>query len=220
MSTTFVFLTDPEHFKSRFKMFTYSKAANMELGAADITLKGKEVDQHILRSELTSVEFTRQPIPVWTYVIINLILIGLIAIVGIIKPQFSTGFQLTATFALLIIEIAALIGMYARKQSKKLFYMIFMASLFCYIIISYSSFASSIFTPLFMVIIFIVLVLSNALGLMIAYKTNWVHLVYGTDHKELYLADGSMFGWGGIFGGTARIFKDMKNGKTITPAKE
>ncbi len=46
------------------------------------------------------------------------------------------------------------------------------------------------------------------------FVNDWVRIDYG-DEKTAYFADGSALGWGGIFGGTSRIFNAIK--ESINP---
>lgn len=59
----------------------------------------------------------------------------------------------------------------------------------------------------------VILVLANALGLLVSLKTKWVHVAFRDDAGqpgEAYFADSSMMGWGGILGGTQRLFEKLR----------
>ena len=42
------------------------------------------------------------------------------------------------------------------------------------------------------------------------FVNNWVKIEYG-DGKQAFFADGSLLGWGGIFGGTKRILSAVRH---------
>ena len=61
------------------------------------------------------------------------------------------------------------------------------------------------FSPIAVVLIMAVAV---GLGVLIGANTKWVRVAYraGAGTKEAYFADGSLLGWGGLLGGTTRLF--------------
>jgi hypothetical protein len=57
------------------------------------------------------------------------------------------------------------------------------------------------------------LLVANAFGLIVGYSTKWVKVEYADDNNEtcrVFLADGSSFGWGGVFGGTENLYQSIK----------
>jgi hypothetical protein len=57
------------------------------------------------------------------------------------------------------------------------------------------------------------LLVANAFGLIVGYITKWVKIEYADDNNEtcrVFLADGSFFGWGGVFGGTEKLYQSIK----------
>ncbi len=53
----------------------------------------------------------------------------------------------------------------------------------------------------------------NVFGLVVAYNTKWVKVEYSDIHNrttQAFFADGSSFGWGGIFGGTEKMYQTLK----------
>jgi hypothetical protein len=55
-----------------------------------------------------------------------------------------------------------------------------------------------------------VMIASNAIGMLVGINTPWVLVEYEDkdgQFQQAYLADASGFGWGGIFGGTKRIYQ-------------
>jgi hypothetical protein len=59
----------------------------------------------------------------------------------------------------------------------------------------------------------VVLTLLNACVLAIGLSTRWVEVKYRDDsgtEQLAYFANGSGFGWGGIFGGTAQMYEQLK----------
>jgi hypothetical protein len=60
-----------------------------------------------------------------------------------------------------------------------------------------------------------ILVLANAFGLLVSLRTKWVHVAFrdaGGAPGEAYFADASTFGWGGILGGTQKLFEKLEGG--------
>jgi hypothetical protein len=58
------------------------------------------------------------------------------------------------------------------------------------------------------------LLVSNIFGLVVGYSTKWVRIEYSDDDNKntlAFFADGSSFGWGGIFGGTIKMYKTLKS---------
>lgn len=56
------------------------------------------------------------------------------------------------------------------------------------------------------------LVAGNALGVLVGISTRWVVVEYADEHgqaRRAYFADASGFGWGGIFGGTQRVYRAL-----------
>ena len=57
--------------------------------------------------------------------------------------------------------------------------------------------------------VLLILVPANVFGLLIAYNTKWIRVEYSDDKDQpstALFADGSSFGWGGLFGGTERMY--------------
>lgn len=68
-------------------------------------------------------------------------------------------------------------------------------------------------TPLVAAIV--ILALANAFGLGVSLKTKWVHVAFRDANGatgEAFFADASSFGWGGIFGGTQKLFDNLRGG--------
>jgi hypothetical protein len=64
---------------------------------------------------------------------------------------------------------------------------------------------------------FCMIPLSNLFGITIALSTKWIRMEYKDSKgivKKDYYADGSSLGWGGIFGGTARLKQIVSNNIT------
>jgi len=60
-----------------------------------------------------------------------------------------------------------------------------------------------------------ILVAANAVGLVVAFRTKWIHIAFrdGAGRPgEAYFCDASSMGWGGIFGGTQKLFERLKSG--------
>lgn len=58
----------------------------------------------------------------------------------------------------------------------------------------------------------VLLFFSNVIGLLIGWSTRWVLVEYQDVKGNLakaYFADGSLFGWGGLFGGTKKLYKSL-----------
>jgi hypothetical protein len=59
----------------------------------------------------------------------------------------------------------------------------------------------------------LLLVAGNVFGLVVGYNTKWVKVEYADEsHRTIqaFFADGSSLGWGGIFGGTEKMYKALK----------
>jgi hypothetical protein len=59
----------------------------------------------------------------------------------------------------------------------------------------------------------VIVVFANAIGLLVSLKTKWVHVAFrdaAGQPGEAYFADGSTMGWGGILGGTQRLFEKLR----------
>jgi hypothetical protein len=54
----------------------------------------------------------------------------------------------------------------------------------------------------------LIMALAVGLGALIGANTKWVRVSYrgGDGTEEAFFADGSLLGWGGLFGGTTRLF--------------
>ena|SRR3972149_3180358 len=55
---------------------------------------------------------------------------------------------------------------------------------------------------------------ANAFSLIVAYSTKWVRVEYSDDVKRItqaYFADGSLWGWGGLFGETKKMYQMLKS---------
>ena len=64
------------------------------------------------------------------------------------------------------------------------------------------------------IFLIILLAIANGFGLLIASSTEWVLIEYLDQNRNLrkvYFADGSMFGWSGLFGGTQKIYDPIKS---------
>lgn len=58
-----------------------------------------------------------------------------------------------------------------------------------------------------------ILLFADVLGLLVGISTKWIMVEYrdSTDEPQrAYFADGSAFGWGGIFGGTTRLYRQLR----------
>jgi hypothetical protein len=58
----------------------------------------------------------------------------------------------------------------------------------------------------------VLLAVANLFGLLIGKCTRWVEVEYEGESEEpqrAYFADGSALGWGGIFGGTRRLYRAL-----------
>jgi hypothetical protein len=67
----------------------------------------------------------------------------------------------------------------------------------------------------------VVLALLNVAMLAVGLCTKWVEVKYRDDSGDeqlAYFANGSGFGWGGIFGGTAQMYEELKRIETKAPA--
>jgi hypothetical protein len=54
---------------------------------------------------------------------------------------------------------------------------------------------------------------SNLLGLLIARSTKWIFVEFqdeSNQFRDAYLADGSLLGWGGLLGGTKRLYRTLQ----------
>lgn len=61
-------------------------------------------------------------------------------------------------------------------------------------------------------VIIVVMAAANVLGLLVGISTPWVLVEYKDKHgqaRRAYFADASGFGWGGIFGGTKRMYQAL-----------
>jgi hypothetical protein len=57
------------------------------------------------------------------------------------------------------------------------------------------------------------LLAANLLGLLVGVSTKWILIEYEDESgqtQRAYFAEGSMFGWGGILGGTTRLFNAIE----------
>ena len=58
-----------------------------------------------------------------------------------------------------------------------------------------------------------ILIAANLFGLLIGKCTKWVLVVYrdeSNESRKAYFSDGSLLGWGGILGGTTRLYQAIK----------
>jgi hypothetical protein len=58
-----------------------------------------------------------------------------------------------------------------------------------------------------------ILIAGNLLGVLIVASMKWVMVEYQDESNQIrkaYFADGSLLGWGGIFGGTAGLYRAIK----------
>lgn len=58
-----------------------------------------------------------------------------------------------------------------------------------------------------------ILILGNGFGVLVSLSTKWVVVEYsGQDGilKKVHFADGSAFGWSGLFGGTLGIYREIR----------
>ena len=65
-------------------------------------------------------------------------------------------------------------------------------------------------------LLLVLLVGANLYSLLIIKKTPWILIEYHDESNQVhkvYFADGSLSGWGGIFGGTSKLFNVIKNNK-------
>jgi hypothetical protein len=59
----------------------------------------------------------------------------------------------------------------------------------------------------------LLLIIVNIPGLMIGWNTRWTLIEYQDEkgnQEKAYFADGSGFGWGGLFGGTGKLYNSLK----------
>jgi len=59
-----------------------------------------------------------------------------------------------------------------------------------------------------------ILIACNFLGFLIGASTKWVLVEYqdeSNQSRKAYFADGSLLGWGGIFGGTTGVYRAIKH---------
>jgi hypothetical protein len=59
----------------------------------------------------------------------------------------------------------------------------------------------------------IIIIAVNLLGLLIAARTKWVAVEYQDESNQwqkAYFADGSLLGWGGVFGGTRGLYRAIE----------
>lgn len=62
-------------------------------------------------------------------------------------------------------------------------------------------------------------ILGNLAGILVGMSTKWIQIEFEEEpgHVErVYFADGSMFGWQGVFGGTARLFREIESTTTTS----
>jgi hypothetical protein len=65
-------------------------------------------------------------------------------------------------------------------------------------------------------LLFVLLVVLNLFGVLIVKKTPWILIEFHDESNQVhkaYFADGSLSGWGGIFGGTSKLFKIINGNK-------
>ena len=67
-----------------------------------------------------------------------------------------------------------------------------------------------IFHPkyIFAIISIIAILGGDALALLVVHNTKWIKLEYDIE-RVAYFADGSILGWGGLFGGTKKLFRKL-----------
>jgi antibiotic biosynthesis monooxygenase (ABM) superfamily enzyme len=125
--------------------------------------------------------------------------------------QFA--FQGTKTnITLRRIEFAVLVG----QKANLITYLI--VSL---IVLPWSLFIAYVMHSLFNCTMVVVLLLCYSVvpvGLAIGASTRWIKVSFVTDSGECeqaYFADGTAHGWGGIFGGTRRMFAELRSGLSV-----
>lgn len=94
----------------------------------------------------------------------------------------------------------------ARQSINWVMYLILDVVLILYFIFFLGGFPLFIWLPM--------LVVCNFFGLVIGFGTKWVRVEYLDDNNNsclAFFADGSSFGWGGIFGGTKRMYRSLKS---------
>jgi len=83
-----------------------------------------------------------------------------------------------------------------------------------YLIVNVLSIVYFIFTGMNIIFLIILLVIGNGFGLLINSSTKWVLIEYLNQNRNLrkaYFANGSMFGWSGLFGGTQKIYDFIRS---------
>jgi hypothetical protein len=58
-----------------------------------------------------------------------------------------------------------------------------------------------------------VVIAANLFGVLVGMSTKWIQVEYEDElghARKAYFADGSLLGWGGILGGTSRVFHTIK----------
>ncbi len=98
----------------------------------------------------------------------------------------------------------------ARQQLPWLSYLLVNILLIIYLLIFRGVFAAQI-PPAYWILLLLV---SNVFGIVVGYSTKWMKIEY-TDEQNMprsaYFADGSSRGWGGIFGGTEKLYREIKS---------
>ena len=64
----------------------------------------------------------------------------------------------------------------------------------------------------FVVFSILILLYFNALAILVSYNTKWIRIEYGNEPdpaRLAYFADGTWLGWGGILGGTRKIYQEL-----------
>ena len=64
----------------------------------------------------------------------------------------------------------------------------------------------------FVVFSILILLYFNAFAILVSYNTKWIRIEYGNEPdpaRLVYFADGSWLGWGGILGGTRKIYQEL-----------
>lgn len=96
-----------------------------------------------------------------------------------------------------------------RQQLPWPSYLLVNILLIIYLLIFRGIFATQI-PPVYWILLLLV---SNVFGIAVGYSTKWIKIEY-TDEQNMprsaYFADGSSRGWGGIFGGTEKLYREIK----------
>lgn len=72
----------------------------------------------------------------------------------------------------------------------------------------------SLLTGINIIVLIMLLLVLNGFGLLVGLSTKWIHIEYISQNNTLeraYFADGSMYGWAGLLGGTKKMFNSVKS---------